>query len=318
MLGRRGRILTQHRLRPAREADRPFLARLHEATRAELITEIFGSYDWWLVGNGVEPVFDPCVGQIVEVEDEAAGFLCVHWNEEGVRIHGFHLLPDRQGQGLGSALLTDIIDRADREYREPYIHDIARNPARDFFVRRGFEIGRDEPTWYAAIREPRPSPPAETGRCMDEGRRLEIARTLAAWIVEAKPLPGRAGERPGPGFSNLERYFLTCDFVPGGKVLSDDPRAERVPVAASEQVYLEHGYGPDPRPWYARLLRRPRLMIAVGTYGYADFRLEAETDEVFVVEVAFRFGGRAGRGYRVWFRQREGELRAYVQVGWFA
>lgn len=78
----------------------------------------------------------------------------------------YHLLllgviPDRQGAGIGSALLHDVLDRADREHVPAYLE--ATSPRnRALYERRGFVVTRelrcaDCPPLWAMWRTPRAS-----------------------------------------------------------------------------------------------------------------------------------------------------------------
>ena len=71
------------------------------------------------------------------------------------------VIPDRQGAGIGSALLHEVLDRADREHVPAYLE--ATSPRnRALYERRGFVVSRelrcaDCPPLWAMWRTPRAS-----------------------------------------------------------------------------------------------------------------------------------------------------------------
>jgi GNAT superfamily N-acetyltransferase len=71
------------------------------------------------------------------------------------------VIPDRQGAGIGSALLHEVLDRADREHVPAYLHATSRRN-RALCERRGFAVTRelrcaDCPPLWAMWRPPRAS-----------------------------------------------------------------------------------------------------------------------------------------------------------------
>ncbi|GHE85010.1 N-acetyltransferase [Streptomyces longispororuber] len=75
-------------------------------------------------------------------------------------LHMIAVRPERQGQGIGTALITSVLDRCDREGLHAYLE--ASSPrSRELYLRLGFaDLGQalalpDGPTMWPMWREPR-------------------------------------------------------------------------------------------------------------------------------------------------------------------
>lgn len=89
--------------------------------------------------------------RFVLLDDEAgrsigfAGFEHRYSNRANTRLHKLYLLPEAKGAGNGSALLS-AVEHAARAVGDACIElNVNRfNPAKDWYMRRGFRIERDE------------------------------------------------------------------------------------------------------------------------------------------------------------------------------
>ncbi len=68
-----------------------------------------------------------------------AGRLYVARWEDEIRIVDIALLPEHRGNGLGTALLRELIEEADAAGKPLSIHVEQNNPARPLYDRLGFE-----------------------------------------------------------------------------------------------------------------------------------------------------------------------------------
>lgn len=76
---------------------------------------------------------------IIERDGNAIGRLYLRAIPGGLRIVDISLVPDCRGQGIGSAILADILDYARVRESEVTIHVERNNPARSLYRRLGFE-----------------------------------------------------------------------------------------------------------------------------------------------------------------------------------
>ncbi|MEI5101600.1 GNAT family N-acetyltransferase [Streptomyces sp. PmtG] len=77
-------------------------------------------------------------------------------------LHMIAVRPDRQGRGIGTALVTSVLERCDREGRHAYL-EASSARSRELYLRLGFiDLGQaldlpDGPTMWPMWREPNPS-----------------------------------------------------------------------------------------------------------------------------------------------------------------
>jgi len=80
---------------------------------------------------------------ILEYDGKPAGFYALqpHYKSQHSHLHKIYLLPDFQGKGLGSVMLSDAEDFAQKNGAKFLSLNVNRfNPARNFYERHGFEI----------------------------------------------------------------------------------------------------------------------------------------------------------------------------------
>jgi len=133
--------------RPVVDADLPFLARVYASTRADELAAVpwsaeqtaafldmqfraqhshyrlyHGDADWLVILRAGEPV----------------GRLYLERRDEEHNVIDIALLTEHRGQGLGSALMQDILDEAAACGRSVTIYVEKNNPAMRFYHRLGF------------------------------------------------------------------------------------------------------------------------------------------------------------------------------------
>jgi microcystin-dependent protein/GNAT superfamily N-acetyltransferase len=135
-------------LRPIGDGDREMLLELYGSTRAaelELVNwddrgrrtfveQQFAAQDLYYRNYHPAASFD-----VVIVDGEPVGRLCVDRREDEIRILDIALLPRMRGRGIGTRLLTGLIEAAEAEGRRLTAHVVVGNPARSLYERLGFE-----------------------------------------------------------------------------------------------------------------------------------------------------------------------------------
>ena len=151
-------------LREAGADDREFLYRVYASTRVEELA--FVGWDAEQVESFLRMQFEAqdrfyrehYVGAsfaVVECDGEPAGRLYVaRWPEE-IRIMDIALLPEFRGRGIGTALLSALIEEAEREGKRVSIHVERYNPARRLYARLGFREAEDRGVYLYLVLEPR-------------------------------------------------------------------------------------------------------------------------------------------------------------------
>lgn len=75
---------------------------------------------------------------VIERQAEPIGRLYLHKGDEEVRIVDLALLPSARGQGIGTALLDEVLASADARGQRVTLHVEHDNPARRLYGRLGF------------------------------------------------------------------------------------------------------------------------------------------------------------------------------------
>lgn len=130
----------EYALRPATDADYAFLFDLHAATIRPYVDATWG----W--DDAVQRVmfrqrWNPTDTQIVVVDGVDAGVLRLRETETEVFLGLIEIHPAYQNQGLGTAIIQDILSEARQRSVPVLLHVLKANAdARRLYERLGFEI----------------------------------------------------------------------------------------------------------------------------------------------------------------------------------
>jgi ribosomal protein S18 acetylase RimI-like enzyme len=143
MTGARPGSLT---LRPAVEADVPYLLELRERTMTQ-----------HQVASGLVPSASErerrvrlrfeCAS-IIECDGKAAGLFKVSRDGLDWQLIQIQIEPALQGQGIGQALIVELIDEARTVGASLSLHVLRANPARQLYERLGFRVVGEEDNGY--------------------------------------------------------------------------------------------------------------------------------------------------------------------------
>jgi GNAT superfamily N-acetyltransferase len=84
--------------------------------------------------------FDPEEVEIIEVDGRIAGFIRRVYQPEEIYLAEVQIERRYQNQGLGTAVLLDIIDEAESVGKKLTLRVLKGNPAEAFYRRNGFEV----------------------------------------------------------------------------------------------------------------------------------------------------------------------------------
>ncbi|HMJ95123.1 MAG TPA: GNAT family N-acetyltransferase [Thermoleophilaceae bacterium] len=150
-------------LRPAAEADRSFFLEVYASTRADELALVpwddatkraFVEQQFAAQESHYTRHYPGASVEVIQVDGVRAGRLFVDREELDVHIVDISLLPAFRGQGIGSALLGDLIGEAESSGRVLSIHVDAANRARSLYDRLGFELVADEGIYLKMSRAP--------------------------------------------------------------------------------------------------------------------------------------------------------------------
>jgi GNAT superfamily N-acetyltransferase len=83
--------------------------------------------------------FDPAATRHVVVDGERVGFVVVKPDGDGLLLDHLYLRPDRQGRGIGAAVLADVFAHADACGARVRVGALRGSDANRFYARHGFE-----------------------------------------------------------------------------------------------------------------------------------------------------------------------------------
>lgn len=135
------------RLRPATAQDVAFLRRVFGTTREEEMArvpwtaaqkEAFLDQQFLAQKTHYEDFYPDCQFLVIEREGEPIGRLYIERGEADIAIVDISLLPEHCGQGVGGALLGEILAEAAAAKRAVQIYVEHFNPARRLYDRLGF------------------------------------------------------------------------------------------------------------------------------------------------------------------------------------
>ncbi len=135
--------------RPAVDADRGFLAALYASTREEELAPVpwpdsakrdFLEHQFQLQHAYYHDVFVDSDFLVILHRDEPIGRVYVHRTATEILVIDIALLLAWRGRGIGSALLGEIVDEAQRTGRHISLHVEPHNRAKRLYERLGFQM----------------------------------------------------------------------------------------------------------------------------------------------------------------------------------
>lgn len=135
-------------LRPATDEDYDFLYRLHITTMRAAIEATWG-WDETFQADYFRSHWNPAKRQIVMVDGREAGVLTLEQRPEAIFLALIEIHPHYQGQGLGTALIRQVMATAHRQGFPVELHVLkASTGARRLYEQLGFIITGERPDRY--------------------------------------------------------------------------------------------------------------------------------------------------------------------------
>jgi ribosomal protein S18 acetylase RimI-like enzyme len=129
----------KYSLRQASEEDYQFLFALKVLCLKDYDAPMIGWDETYQRRIYSEP-FHPSTIQIIVVDGEDVGQLSVEKDDEELYIAGLYISPQWQNQGLGSAVIEDVLSSAIDQGFSVRLQVLRVNPARWLYERLGFEV----------------------------------------------------------------------------------------------------------------------------------------------------------------------------------
>jgi ribosomal protein S18 acetylase RimI-like enzyme len=154
-------------LRPATDADLPFLAELYASTRRDEVAQTPWSDEqkeaflrWQFDAQHAHYLehYPDCDRRVIERHGEPVGRLYVDRWESEIRLVDVALLPGHRGGGLGGALVARLLDEGRASGKPVSIHVEHNNPALRLYRRLGFRHVDSNGIYYLMRWEPEGHP----------------------------------------------------------------------------------------------------------------------------------------------------------------
>lgn len=139
--------MASYALRPATKSDYDFLYSLKVACLKEYVSATWG-WDEAFQQRHFAKQFDPAKVQIVAVDGRDVGQLSVENRDEELFLSGIYIFPGWQNEGLGTAIIRDVLSEAKDQNRPVALQVLKVNPARRLYERLGFEVVGETTTHY--------------------------------------------------------------------------------------------------------------------------------------------------------------------------
>ena len=151
--------------RPIRPDDKPCLYRVFASTRPDITGLNLGEEEkaglmrmqFRAQHLDYQARFNDADFLIVDLDRVAIGRLYVHRRSDEIRIIDIALLPEQRGKGIGTWLMSDILQEAQRIGKPVRIHVEQLNRALGWYERLGFAKVSDIQTHYLMEWRPRRS-----------------------------------------------------------------------------------------------------------------------------------------------------------------
>lgn len=138
---------------PADESHREFSYRVKKEAEGDYIARVWG-WDERVQRQFHARDWEESRPEIIQYCGKPIGTILVEENDEYIRIRQFFVLPEYQNRGIGSYILKNVLDRADRKGCVTRLTFMKNNPVESLYRRHGFEVTGDDEHFSFMERKP--------------------------------------------------------------------------------------------------------------------------------------------------------------------
>lgn len=147
----------QYFLRPSTPEDFEFVYQLNEQAMRPYIEPLRG-WDAAAERQDVQQWFHPGQDQIIVIQGKDAGILAIEQRPAALHLRLLELLPAYQKQGIGTAVISDLLRQAQTANLTVTLGVLKHNPARRLYERLGFVVTGETEIKYRMSAHPSPQP----------------------------------------------------------------------------------------------------------------------------------------------------------------
>src|SRR5262245_51137242 len=126
--------------RPAIPDDTEFAFKVAQETMREYAIATWGSWSEDRARSGIEKHIRDGQAQIIELAGAPIGIEVVERTSDDIRLLQLFIRPMHQRQGIGSELVQQLIQEAQRKKLSLKLHVLKVNPAQRLYQRLGFRV----------------------------------------------------------------------------------------------------------------------------------------------------------------------------------
>jgi len=126
---------------PADETHREFSYQVKKEAEGEYITHMFG-WDEDVQRDFHGRAWEQQKPDIITYDGKPIGTIATIESKDCIEIGQFFILPDYQNKGIGTYLLKNILDKADRLGKNIVLCFLKNNPVMSLYARNGFRVVR--------------------------------------------------------------------------------------------------------------------------------------------------------------------------------
>lgn len=138
---------------PAATSHYEFIYRVKKEAYGEYITRVWG-WDENLQREFFAQDWQNLKPSIILYHNQPIGTICISYNNESLHIERFYILPEYQNKGIGTYLLKQLLEKADKKNLPAKLCVLKINPAISLYHRHGYEIIREDEIMYHMERKP--------------------------------------------------------------------------------------------------------------------------------------------------------------------
>ena len=142
-----GDMMTDIGLRSSTSADSEFVYQTKKAALGKYIAQTWG-WDEQFQREYHRKDFDPSVIQIVTLQDKGVGWVVFTRSDDQIQINDLYILPEYQRRGIGSHLVSKLLEEAREKHIPVRLGVLKVNPARRFYEKLGFAVVGETETHY--------------------------------------------------------------------------------------------------------------------------------------------------------------------------
>lgn len=134
--------------RKAQGSDYDFLWHLKVASMKQYIEGVYG-WNEEKQEDYFRRNFDPREINVIQADEKDVGMYVYDADDNGeCLLKRIEVLPEYQGKGIGGSIIGQLIRSAKEECRDLRLHVFKINPARQLYLRLGFEVVDETETHY--------------------------------------------------------------------------------------------------------------------------------------------------------------------------